>query len=132
MAAEGRDEAYNPSTAGALPLDPRDGRSNLADRRSGAVHQTTRQLTPHQAEKIDVLKQELPILTCLRSLAMRFSGLLSGNDPNALDDWIHDAMSCKIHAMQAFGAKLHHDIDAGATRVASHGATARPKGRSIR
>jgi len=69
-------------------------------------------LTQHQAEKVDVLKQELSIFACMRSLAMRFRGLLRGNDLNALDNWIRDAMSCGIHAMEKFAAKLRHDIDA--------------------
>lgn len=48
----------------------------------------------------------------MRSLAMLFRGLLRGIDPNALDDWIRDAMNCGIHAMQKFAAKIRHDIDA--------------------
>jgi len=69
-------------------------------------------LTLHQAEKVDVLKKALPIFACMRSLAMRFRGLLRGNDPDVLDDWIRDAMGCGIYAMQKFAAKLRHDIDA--------------------
>ena len=59
-----------------------------------------------------VLKQALPVFACMRSLAMRFRGLLRGNDPDALDDWIRDAIGCGIHTMQKFAAKLRHDISA--------------------
>jgi transposase len=69
-------------------------------------------LTPRQAEKVDVLKQALPIFACMRSLAMRFRGLLRGNDPDVLDDWIRDAMGSGAYAMQRFAAKLRYDIDA--------------------
>ena len=69
-------------------------------------------LTRQQAEKVDVLKQALPIFACMRSLAMRLRGLLRGNDPNALDNWVRDAMGCGIHVMQKFAAKLRSDIDA--------------------
>jgi transposase len=69
-------------------------------------------LTWRQAEKVDVLKQTLPIFACMRSLAMRFRGVLHANAPDSRDDWIRDAMGCGIHAMQKFAATLHHDIDA--------------------
>jgi hypothetical protein len=59
-----------------------------------------RMRTSHQAEKVDILKQALPIFACMRSLAIRFRGLLRGSDPDALDDWICDAMVCGIHTMQ--------------------------------
>jgi transposase len=48
----------------------------------------------------------------LRSLEMRFRGLLRGNCPGALDHWIHDAMVCGSHTMQRFAVKLHYDISA--------------------
>jgi transposase len=69
-------------------------------------------LTSHQAEKVDILKQTLPIFACMRSLAMRFRALLRGSDPDALDDWIRDAMVSGIHTMQKFAVKLRYDISA--------------------
>jgi hypothetical protein len=54
---------------------------------------------------------------------------MRGSDPEPLDDWIRDAMVCGIHTMQKSAVKLRYDISA--TRFASHGATARPSGRSI-
>jgi transposase len=71
-----------------------------------------RLLTPRQAEKVDILKQALPVFACMRSLAMRFRGLLRDSDPDALDDWIRDAMGCGIHTMQKFAMKLRYDISA--------------------
>ena len=69
-------------------------------------------LTERQAEKVDILKQALPMFGRMRSLAMRFRGLLRGHDPAALDNWIRDATSCGVHVMQKFAAKLRQDIDA--------------------
>jgi hypothetical protein len=58
-------------------------------------------LTSHQAEKVDILKQALPVFACMRSLAMRFRALLRGSDPDVLDDWIRDTMVCGIHNMRS-------------------------------
>ena len=100
------------STIGTVPLDPRTGAVISPIVAAALCIKPLGMLTQHQAEKVDVLKQELPIFACMRSLAMRFRGLLRGNDLNALDKWIRDARGCGIHAMEKFAAKLRHDIDA--------------------
>jgi transposase len=69
-------------------------------------------LARRQAEKVDVLKQTVPIFACMRALAMCFRGLLRANAPDARDDWIRDAVGCGIYAMQKFVANLRHDIEA--------------------
>jgi len=100
------------STIGTLPLDPRTGAVISPIVAAALCIKPRGLLTQHQADKVDVLKQEPPIFARMRSLAMRFRGLLRGNDLNALDNWIRDAIGCGIHAMQKFAAKLSHDIDA--------------------
>src|SRR5271165_5151741 len=100
------------STIGTVPLDPRTGAVISPIVAAALCIKPLGMLTQHQAEKVDVLKRELPIFACMRSLAMRFRGLLRGNDLNALDKWIRDARGCGIHAMEKFAAKLRHDIDA--------------------
>jgi transposase len=102
----------SPSTVGTLPLDPRTGGVISPIVAAALCIKPRGLLTPRQAEKVDVLKQALPIFSSMRSLAMRFRGLLRGNDPDALDDRIRDAMGCGIHVMQKFAAKLRYDIDA--------------------
>jgi transposase len=99
-------------TVGTLPLDPRTGGVISPIVAAALCIKPRGLLTLPQAEKVDVLKQALPIFACMRSLAMRFRGLLRGNDPDALDDWIREALGGGIHAMQKFAAKLRHDIDA--------------------
>jgi transposase len=101
-----------PSPVGTLPLDPRTGGVISPIIAAALCIKPRGLLTPPQADKVNVLKQELPIFAFMRSLAMRFRGLLRGNDPDMLDDWILDAMGCGIHTMQKFAAKLRHDIDA--------------------
>jgi transposase len=101
-----------PSTVGTLPLDPPTGAVISPIVAAELCIKPRGMLTPQQAEKVDVLKQALPIFACMRSLAMRFRGLLRGSDAKALDTWIRDATGCGAHAMQAFAAKLRHDIDA--------------------
>jgi transposase len=101
-----------PAPVGTLPLDPRTGGVISPIIAAVLCIKPRGLLTPRQAEKVDVLKQALPIFACMRSLAMRFRGLLRGNNLEALDDWIRDAMGCGIHTMQNFAARLSYDISA--------------------
>jgi hypothetical protein len=119
------------STVGTLPLDPRTGGVISPIVAAALCIKPRGLLTPRQAEQVDVLKQALPIFVCMRSLAMRFRGLLRGNDPDVLDDWIRDAMSSGIYPCR--GSQQNYDTISTrcATQFASHGATAKPKGRSI-
>jgi hypothetical protein len=100
------------SPAGVLPLDPRTGGVISPIVAAALCIKPRGLLTSHQAEKVDILKQTLPIFACMRSLAMRFRALLRGSDPDVLDDWIRDAMVCGIHNMRKFAVKLRYDISA--------------------
>lgn len=99
-------------TLAGPPLDPRTGGVISPIVAAALCIKPRGLLTPRQAENVDVLKQALPIFACMRSLAMRFRGLLRGNDPDALDDWIGDAMGRGIHVIQKFAAKLRYETDA--------------------
>jgi hypothetical protein len=100
------------SSAGVLPLDPRTGGVISPIIAAALCIKPRGLLTSHQAEKVDILKQALPVFACMRSLAMRFRALLRGSDPDVLDDWIRDAMVCGIHNMRKFAVKLRYDISA--------------------
>jgi transposase len=50
--------------------------------------------------------------TTMRSLAMRFGGLLRGASVEKLDAWLADARRCGIHAMRRFAGTLRQGIDA--------------------
>ena len=62
---------------------------------------------------------------------MRFRGLLRGNDPDALDDWIREALGCGIHAMQKFARRCVMTSTQCTTRSTSRIATAKQKGTAI-
>lgn len=53
-------------------------------------------LTSDQARKVDALKAESPSFTMMRSLAMRFKGILRGRQSNPLDAWIDNAIETNI------------------------------------
>lgn len=69
-------------------------------------------LTARQAEILKVLKETVPGFTTMRSLAMRFRGLLRGKDVGKLYGWINDARNCDIPSIIHFARTLMHDIDA--------------------
>ena len=48
----------------------------------------------------------------MRSLAMRFRGLLRGKDVGKLYGWINEARTCGIPSIIHFARTLMHDIDA--------------------
>ena len=48
----------------------------------------------------------------MRALAMRFRGLLRGNNVVKLDDWIRDARNSGVYAMERLARVLQHDVDA--------------------
>lgn len=52
-------------------------------------------LTPDQARKVDALKTGSPAFATMRSLAMRFKGILRGQQSGPLDAWIDNAIEFK-------------------------------------
>ncbi|QLL64224.1 ISL3 family transposase [Sinorhizobium mexicanum] len=69
-------------------------------------------LTINQASKVDVLKQGSHAFALMRSLAMRFRGILRSGESSKLDIWIDDAVSSGLSPMVRFARVLHRDIDA--------------------
>ena len=70
------------------------------------------QLTPEEAEKVDTLKVSLPNFAVTRGLAMRFRGILRGDDPSKLDSWLDDARATSLSCIRRFAQILRRDIDA--------------------
>lgn len=70
------------------------------------------QLTDQQARKVDALKRGSPAFARMRSLAMRFNGLLSGCQPEPLEAWIDDAIDSDLVPIMRFARVLRRDIDA--------------------
>jgi transposase len=70
------------------------------------------QLTLEEAEKVDSLKESLAGFAVMRGLAMRFRGILRGDDPCRLDDWLNDARATGLYGIRRFAQILRRDIDA--------------------
>ena len=51
-------------------------------------------------------------LAVMRGLAMRFRGILRGDDPSRLDSWLNDARATGLYGIRRFAQVLHRDIDA--------------------
>ena len=43
---------------------------------------------------------------------MRFRGILRGNDPDKLNQWLDDAQSSRVSSIERFARVLHRDVDA--------------------
>ncbi len=86
--------AISPVVAAALCIKPR------------------RKLTEDQAQKVDALKSGSPSFETMRSLAMRFQGILRGDQSTPLDAWIDAAIETNIPPIMRFARTLHRDIDA--------------------
>jgi len=74
-----------PAAAVTSPLDPRTGAVISPIVAAALCIKPCDMLTRRQAGKVDILRRELPIFACMRSLAMRFRGFLRGHDSAALD-----------------------------------------------
>ncbi|CAN7726668.1 MULTISPECIES: ISL3 family transposase [Ensifer] len=71
-----------------------------------------RLLTDRQARKVNALKQGSRAFAIMRGLAMRFNGILRSRSPDALDEWIDDAIDTELTAIMRFASVLRRDIDA--------------------
>lgn len=69
-------------------------------------------LTIKHARKVDALKQGSPEFALMRSLAIRFSGILRSRASNKLGFWIDDAVSSRLAPIIRFARVLHRDIGA--------------------
>jgi hypothetical protein len=67
-------------------------------------------LTEAQAAKVGRLKEISSEFATMRQLAMRFSGLLKGSNPEPLDGWLSEAASSGIHGMPRFAATPRQDL----------------------
>jgi transposase len=61
---------------------------------------------------VDAVKQGSPEYALMRSLAIRFSGILRSHASKKLDFWIDDAVSSGLAPIVRFARVLHRDIGA--------------------
>ena len=69
-------------------------------------------LTEEQAAKVDTLKKASRDFAVMRTLAMRFQGILRSKDVSKLDDWLDEAYETGIYSIQRFVRTLNRDLDA--------------------
>lgn len=69
-------------------------------------------LSARQARKVDTLKCGSHAFATMRSLAMRFRGILRAGKVKNLDAWIDDAIETDLIPIMRFASILRRDIDA--------------------
>ena len=69
-------------------------------------------LTQAQAANVDAFKAISPDFAAMRTLAMRFRGILRGGDVEKLTVWLHDADRSAIYGIRRFVHTLHLDLAA--------------------
>ena len=69
-------------------------------------------LTARQAEEVEALKPDSPDFAAMRSLAMKFRGILRGSSIEKLDRWTDSVKQSGIYSMKRFAKQICRDIDA--------------------
>jgi transposase len=105
-----RDNTAANRSPGPLPLAPIPAASLCI--------KPTKLLTEQQSARITQLKQASPSFTTMRRLAMRFRGILRGNDPERLDDWMNEAHSSGLYGIRRFVLTLRNDMAAVRNAIA--------------
>jgi transposase len=85
-------------------------------------------LTNRQARKVDALKKGSEAFCKMRGLAMRFSGILRSRHPEALDEWIDDAIDTELTAIMRFASVLRRDINAVKNAIELHWSNGQAEG----
>lgn len=75
-------------------------------------------LTNRQARKVAALKKGSDAFCKMRGLAMRFNGILRSRNPDALDEWIDDAIETELTPIMRFASVLRRDIGAVKNAIA--------------
>jgi hypothetical protein len=75
-------------------------------------------LTEPQAAKVDAFKSASAEFATMRSLAMRFRGILRGNDTEKLEVWLHDADRSGLYGIRRFARTLRQDLAAVRNAIA--------------
>ena len=88
------------------------------------------QLTARQASKVDLLKEQLPDFAAMRRFAMRFRGILRGEDPATLDAWLNDVRHSGLHALRRFAQSSSETSTRCVTRSKRNGAMVRRRAKS--
>jgi transposase len=80
-----------PPAAESRAIDPATGWQISPIVAAALCMKPSKMLTPPQVVKLAALKEASPSFVIMRQLAMRFRGILRGNDSAKLDQWLDDA-----------------------------------------
>ena len=92
--------------------DPDTGHKISADLAATLCIKPRNKLSESQVSKVEALKNGSVPFSIMRSLAMRFRGILRSNNPCLVEDWIDDAIETELLEMVRFARVLHRDLDA--------------------
>jgi transposase len=70
------------------------------------------QLNADQARKVKALKTGASSFATMRSLDLRFNGIMRGSQTHPLPAWIDDAIKTDLAPIVRFAATLKRDLDA--------------------
>lgn len=88
-------------------------------------------LTSDQARKVDALKAGSPAFATMRSLAMRFNGILRGRQADPLPAWTCDAIETDLVPIMRFARTSHGHLDVNGW-CSSHDAAPSVSGSEVR
>ena len=92
--------------------DPETGHRISSDLAATLCIKPRSKLAESQARKVDALKNGSAAFATMRTLAMRFNGILRSNNPGLVEDWIDDAIETELVEIVRFARILHRDLDA--------------------
>ncbi len=92
--------------------DPESGHRISSDLAATLCIKPRSKLSESQARKVEALKRGSAAFATMRSLAMRFNGILRSSNPGLVEDWIDDAIETELVEMARFAHILHRDLDA--------------------
>jgi len=101
-----------PAIVATMPCDPNSGSAISPIIAAALCLRPRRLLTVRQLAIVEVLKEASPDFVRMRALAIRFRGVLRGGSADKLEDWIRDAKSSGVYAMQRFAQMIQRDISA--------------------
>jgi transposase len=103
-----------------LEATTRTGSRQLSPQVAAALLSKVRtELTSHQAQIVDTLKQQCPGLAEMRKLVLGFRTILRGGKLAALHRWMEQARKTGIHSLVRFVRTLKRDLNAVESAVST-------------
>ena len=85
-------------------------------------------MTQQEMQKVAQLKQQAPAFAAMRQLALKFRGILRGQDPAKLDSWLDDAHRSGLYGLRRFAYTVRHDLAAVRNAISEHWSNGQTEG----